>query len=219
MAVIKKIVDTATIQNSRADSYWNENGFDQIYRYFRKGVDIPLKMRQKNNALDIQKYYQLAGFQFGNWTSNEDRYNYLCALYIALYDMNKVLKFHNNNIGFKALSVAFGARGVSSALAHYESYDKVINITRYERNPDNTKVQDFIASGGIGAFAHEYAHFLDYYIGQYYELKAGSIALTDGRSINRSVMHTKGLRGIADEILQLAFWKAPNKESDLITRI
>ena len=38
MAVIKKIVDTATIQNSRADSYWNENGFDQIYRYFRKRI-------------------------------------------------------------------------------------------------------------------------------------------------------------------------------------
>lgn len=137
-----------------------------------------------------------------------------------MYDLNKVLKFNKNNTGFGALSVSFGARGVSSAVAHYESMDMVINITRYERNPRRSKVSDFIASGGIGAFAHEYAHFIDYYIGQYYELKAGSIALTEGRSLNRKVINVKGMRGIVENILQAAFWKVPNsKESDFYKRI
>jgi len=213
-----KIVDTSTIPNSRADIHWYHEGFKSIYKSFRKGVDIPEKLRNVDNAEKVQHTFKFSGFQFGNWLNNNDRYNYLCALYIACYDLNKVLKI-GNNIGLQqTLSVSFGARGSSSAVAHFEASQNVINITRYSEG------DSFINSGGIGAFAHEYGHFLDFYLGRYYAPVAETNSLTGGRSTNRKEMsfnmRKNKLRTYTEQILQIAYWKTPySQESDYMKRI
>lgn len=212
----KKIIDTATIPNSKLDRYWHFEGFTPIYKAFRKGVSMPKRLLNVNNAAKVQEAYHYGGFQFGNWVNNEDRYNYMSALYIASYDLNKIMKI-DNNIGFdKALSVSFGSRGSGTAIAHYEPGTNVINITRYRDG------QSFIGSGGIGAFAHEYGHFLDYYIGRYYDrskywsaMSGGSITQTKRLDENKGKM-----RSIVEDILQLAMWKEPyTKPSEFMNRI
>ena len=105
------------------------------------------------------------------------------ALFVALYDLEKVLKFKNDNIGQKVLSIGYGSRGVKGAYAHYDSYGEYINLSR-ERRADkvgiNDKDQLRELYSGFGSLAHEYGHFLDYYFGN----KAGgrTMAITGGRS-------------------------------------
>lgn len=219
LAVIsrKKITDTAKIPGSRADAYWHYEGFDQLYKKFRSGIKIPDRIRNVDNALQIQRSYQLNGFQFGNWVTNEDRYNYLSALYIALYDLDKVIG-RNMDLGFKGrLSVSFGARGKGRAMAHYEPGTDVINMTRYKDG------QSFVNSGGIGAFAHEYAHFLDFHIGRHYDQSRTIASLSGGLSTNPRELadnRKSPLRSVVEDILQTAYWDEPNKkESEFLRRI
>lgn len=69
-----------------------------------------------------------------------------------MHDLTKILKF--KTIGSNVLAIAIGARGVPKSAAHYEADLNVINLTK--RN-------------GWGAFAHEYGHFLDFFIGGYFK--------------------------------------------------
>jgi hypothetical protein len=213
----KKIIDTATIPNSKADRYWHYEGFTPIYKAFRKGVTMPKDLINVNNAVKVQEAYNYGGFQFGNWLNNEDRYNYMSALYIASYDLNKIMKL-DKNIGFdKALSVSFGSRGAGRAIAHYEPGTNVINITRYKEG------ETFIGSGGIGSFAHEYGHFIDYYIGRYYDRSKYFSAMSGGSitATKRIESNSAGtMRSIVEDIIQLAMWKEPyTKPSEFMNRI
>lgn len=130
------------------------------------------------------------------------------------YDLlNKVVGF-NNYVGLGYLSVSFGARGNGSALAHYEPTTKIINITRY-RDGDQSKVNRFINTGGMGSFAHEYGHFLDYVGGELLEPSINNFSLTGGRSIDKSPLKCyegQNLRIITNEILSKIIWEVPNKK-------
>lgn len=220
--MITKINDTDSIPYSRADRYWSERGFQEIYKKFRSGVDVPAKFKNIDNSEQIKAFFKYKAIQFGNWTTIEDRYNYLCSLFIASYDLNKILQFKDSNIGLGTLGISFGARGVSPALAHYEPRLEVINITRYKAGI-GSKTRSFINSGGIGAFAHEYGHFLDYRLGLMVEQLKGTGALTSGRSVNRrrnDYPASMKMRNIVEDIIELAYWKKPYTEkSDYIQRV
>ena len=142
-----------------------------------------LDFRKENVLNKIINRYKLNNVDFGNWTSQTQRYNFILALFVALYDLEKVLKFKNDNIGQKVLSIGYGSRGVKNAYAHYDSFAKYINLSR-ERRADKTGIQDKELLrelySGFGSLAHEYGHFLDYYFGN----KAGgqTMAITGGRS-------------------------------------
>ena len=141
-----------------------------------------LDFRKENVLNKIINRYKLNNVDFGNWTSQTQRYNFILALFVALYDLEKVLKFKNDNIGQKVLSIGYGSRGVKNAYAHYDSFAKYINLSR-ERRADKTGIQDKELLrelySGFGSLAHEYGHFLDYYFGN----KAGgqTMAITGGR--------------------------------------
>jgi len=224
-----KIVDTLELEGgSRAERWWEDQGFVDLYKYFRKG-SIDNDLRKIEDIRDVSKVFHLKGYQFGNWVTHEDRFNYLAALAVCLFDLNRVLKFKNNNLGLnKTLGVAFGARGVKGALAHYEPASKIINMTRYyEANrfdkPLAKKVR-FVFSGGVGSFAHEYGHFLDYYFGARGEPHASIHALTDGRSTNpaRITYDRKKMpmRYLVEDILEKAYWDASKKgDSNYVKRI
>ncbi|WP_052596045.1 LPD1 domain-containing protein [Aureispira sp. CCB-QB1] len=209
---------------SGLDRFWNRQGFQSFYKSFRKGSDLPKYIKDNPvNVLSVQDRYKLRGIQFGNWLSQEDRFNYTAALYICLYDLNKVLKFKDNNIGLDgALGIAFGARGRSKAPAHFEASTDIINMTRYKGDASVPKRIRFVNSGGVGALAHEYGHFLDYYFGAHYEPYSGIYALTNGRSENKSrIDYPKAnkMRIIIEDILEQAYWAAPGKTSAYYQRI
>lgn len=221
-----KLVSTLEDQSGESglDRFWNVQGFQEFYKGFRKGADLPKYIKDNPIAvLQVQDRYSLRGIQFGNWVTQEDRYNYAAALYICLYDLNKVLKFKENNLGLdKALGLAFGARGRSKALAHFEAATDIINMTRYNSDTSIPKKIRFLQSGGVGALAHEYGHFLDYYFGAHYEPHTRIYALTNGRSTNRARIpypKSQKMRNIVEDILEKAYWAAPGKPSAYYLRI
>lgn len=196
-----KIQDTFNDRSSAADIYWSDLNFRSFYKKFRGGNDVPKNfMSTSNSELKIIDRYHLRGFQFGHWVTNEDRHNYLAAFYICLYDLQKVLRFKNSNLGLDGrLGISIGSRGVPSAKAHYEPLRNVINIARYKRQdvmrrqmgkepsfiiPKSVR---FLQTGGIGSFAHEYGHFLDLNFGAYIEPSKHGLFLTGPmQSVSRS---------------------------------
>ena len=180
----RKILDSNNLSsyNSKAD---RTNKKIDYYLKKLRSPNLPI-----NNFLDFRKdnvlnkvinRYKLNNVDFGNWTSQTQKYNFILALFVALYDLEKVLKFKNDNIGQGVLSIGYGSRGVKGAFAHYDSFEKYINLSR-ERRADKVgiKNKDLLIElySGFGSLAHEYGHFLDYYFGK----KAGGLtmALTGG---------------------------------------
>lgn len=96
------------------------------------------------------KDFNLWGGEFGNYQNN--RQIILDNTYIAFSQLAKVMNVEKEFIsGGGILAIAFGARGASSALAHYEPSQNVINLTK---------------NGGAGSLAHEFGHALDHYLGE-----------------------------------------------------
>lgn len=224
-----KIVDTLKPEGgSRIERWWMYQGFDAIYKEFRKGK-LSDDLKKMKDVRDVSAVFHLKGYQFGNWVTHEDRYNYLAALAVCLYDLNRVLRFKGHNVGLdKHLGIAFGARGKKGALAHYEPWSHIINLTRYKeahyfREPV-TKPMRFVNSGGVGSFAHEYGHFLDYFFGSKIEVSNSIYALTDGnsRSPKRINYDSKKhpMRSIIEDIMEQSYWNAKkNDSSTFIKRI
>ncbi len=90
------------------------------------------------------------GVQFGNWTKGADRQAALNETYDALMDLAKVTGLSPKAISLNGeLGLAFGARGMGGANAHYEPLEVVINLTK---------------TRGAGSLAHEWWHALDNYL-------------------------------------------------------
>ncbi len=142
----------------------------------------------------------------------QDRVNYVAGLGLALFDLYHVLEITPKNLGLgKRISVAFGARGRGSALAHFEPGTFAINLTRYSRpSPVKHRPKGFdrasllTASGGVGCFAHEYGHALDYYAGMFLD-KHSSGAISHGRTLrtkpDKELMKSKSLQGHMERLI------------------
>ncbi len=213
VAKSSKIVDTSTNVSlgSRADAFWKSEGFADYLSYVRPKFSLPKSLQANSSVEIIQNRFSIRDLNFGNWVTNEDRYNYVNSLIVCCYDLNKVVGF-NYNIGFGYLAVAFGARGKGRAAAHYEPWWKIINITRYEDDSSSTKMARFIATGGMGAFAHEYGHYLDYFAGEFLDKSNAYFAVTGGRITTKDRLNVGGeIRKTADDILEAIIWREPNK--------
>ena len=114
--------------------------------------------------------FGLSGGQYGNWMTVSDRRKSLSMAYDALEDLASALGVEPSSIGLSnTLGIAFGARGRGgSALAHYETKYKVINLTR---------------THGAGSLAHEWGHALDNFIYDKIKGGKGSIFATNDRRI------------------------------------
>lgn len=134
---------------------------------------------------DFMKCFGIRGGEFGNWTNDHDRQVDLNMAFDAFCDMADALNISRRDIGLigletGALAIAFGARGRSGALAHYEPEREVINLTKMK---------------GAGSLAHEWGHALDDYIGKMSEIhrfgKLASMTLVDQKIPDcfRSVIH------------------------------
>lgn len=221
-----KLVDVGeTPYPDRSDEYWKERvkmKFDPKKTDLRRGSNVPGAYLYYD-PIFIKEYYDLKSIAFGNWVSQEDRWNYIAALGIGLYDLNQVLGFRPQQISLSGhLSVAFGARGRGSAVAHFELQGFVINITRYSRKDKKNKSDYLTSSAGMGAFAHEYAHALDYYGGTYLRKSKGG-ALSEGRSRrvkpHKKLMAEDNAAGHMERLLNKIIWKNEKTHSNYYKRL
>lgn len=122
----------------------------QLASVKREGPDY---RHEKNmTGSDYLERFGFRGGEFGNWMSENDRQASLDFGYDALMDLSRTLGVNPLDISLNGrLSIAFGARGSGSALAHYESLREVINLTKMR---------------GAGSLAHEWAHALDDALGK-----------------------------------------------------
>lgn len=230
-----KIVDEGEVPYpDRSDAYWQKEGrmkiiFQPYNKAIRSGAEVPKSYFFEDMSF-LEMYYNLKAIEFGNWLSQQDRMNYVAGLGIALFDLHHVLAFTPHQVSFGGkLSVAFGARGRGASLAHFEPENFIINITRYSRpkkgsgtGNSSERVKLLVASGGVGSFAHEYGHALDYYAGKYIKPNRFG-ALSHGRSLrvepNKSLLKEDNAQGYMERLLNKIIWKKPGKHSAYYLRL
>lgn len=227
MEVVNKIQDTFNDRKSIADRSNYITSTNSYYKLFRRKSELPSNLTfNVETPVVIANRYKLRGFQFGNWAETEDRFNYLASFYLCMFDLQKVLRFKKNNLGMNGvLGIALGARGGGAGVAHFEPYNNVINLTRYIREdvlkkrirdsgrvpkPNYPKIARFQYTGGIGAFAHEYGHFLDHIMCQKFEPWESEVYLSGPRgSVSRKrFIYPKKyvLHNIMEDFFKEAFW-------------
>jgi len=200
--------------NSRLESYWKAAGYRDFFNDFRNGKPLPVKFKTTDRLAEIIKLYHLKSVGFGNWVTQEDRFNYIMAMFTSFYDIDKVLQF-KKNIGLNnRVSFSFGARGRGKALAHFEPWTFIINITRYKDNPEFDKKQRFAYSGGAGSVAHEYGHALDFYFGMYKDQSLVYASLSGDTSIKLSLDEPDigPLRRAMADVMDAIIWKEKGRK-------
>ena len=129
------------------------------------------------DLLKLQDKYNLKGFEFGNYTSNDDRHDFAIATKRSLEDLMFVLRTRNIGVD-RLVGIAFGARGMGGRVAaHYEPCFNMINITKPH---------------GAGTLAHEYGHALDFNLGRYIDQNKSYSALSGGSSVARTLESNTG---------------------------
>lgn len=123
----------------------------------REGVDY--RNGQDVTPEDFLNTFGFRGVEFGNWVPQAERQLYLNKTYDAIMDFCNIIGISPKAFSLGGeLALAFGARGKSRALAHYEPLKMVINLTRMK---------------GAGSLAHEWFHAFDNYISK---RKTGNIS-------------------------------------------
>jgi hypothetical protein len=212
-----KIVDIDSRGQSRADTDNNQKLKDNFILNFKplrkpfiniQNVFFKTKKDLLNKPVTVLpdyiiRTYKIGGLEFGNWVTQTKRIDFCMNTIVALYDLQKIMKFNNNNIGMnETLAIAFGSRGARGAYAHYETENSIISLSRDRRvdkiavdlfgnqmYPQATKPNEYAQFlevvrkdySGYGSLAHEYGHFLDYYYAEWHTDQKH--ALSGGREL------------------------------------
>jgi len=182
-SIDKKLTDSnGTVSvGGRADRFWRGKPVKPSSSY---------EMSNTPGVVDqfaIIKKYNLKGFEYGNWVNNNDRNDRLTATAESMADLAKIIG--SKNIGFDGMvGIAFGARGHSGALAHFEPGTFMINLTKEK---------------GFGSLAHEYGHALDYFFGMYIDQNPQYTSLVGGRTtrMNLVIPGAGTLRKMANDVI------------------
>lgn len=149
-----------------AQKYLEENQahLEALLEAKRKMPDVRRKINEERigkvyrpagTVVTPERFMQEFGFrgvQFGNWVEQERRAQELNNAYDALLDMANLLHIPSRAVSLDGqLGLAFGARGIPGAAAHYEHKQVVINLTKTQ---------------GAGSLGHEWWHALDNYFGK-----------------------------------------------------
>ncbi len=235
-----KIVDTGTVpEYSSTDKYWGFQKEPQIIfnpedKRFRQGIELPKNYVSHLKDTDLipeflRQHYAFKGFEFGNWTTQEDRQNYMMGLAISLYDLQHILGFDRHQIGFNGvLSLAFGSRGIPHTSGHFEPQTFVINLTRHSAGSfkyradlqrRNVEYRHALLSRGLQSLAHEYGHALDYYCGTYVEPNSAK-CLTGGMiNWNVNVQTHYHLAGLMKNVMDKICYDAYGHSTEYIMRV
>ena len=178
---------------NKESAWWNYNRPQVIFaadnKKIRQGVALPKEYLKKYSDPDfLKRYYKLRGFEYGRWTTQEDRVNFVSGMGLALYDLSNILGLSRAQMGLDGnLGIAFGSRGSGRANAHFEPFSYVINMKRQSREANDKKrvyrnekgrlsrrnmvdrkrdLSESYLSSGVRSFTHEFGHALDYYAGE-----------------------------------------------------
>ena len=185
-----KIQDVGVDLDGRQEKYWDRNLRPKYERY-RPGFKFKFKEPKQ-----IIKENGFIALEFGHWTNQNERFDFLAAADASFNDMRKVTGI--KLLGMGKIGVAFGARGKGgSALAHFEPWSFMINLTK-------TK--------GMGSFAHEYGHALDYFFGGFIHQDPSSFSLSGGDSAAKKKLNkfpAGTLRDLMDKVLTAIIFEKP----------
>lgn len=170
LAYPRKLQDTSrAIPGGRVDRHWRGKLLQQVFNQARKGSSLPSKFEFWNPEY-LLEYFNARGFEFGNWLNQADRYEYLIGCGVSLYDLAQIVNLDHRQMGLGGhLTFAFGARGKTPAIAHFEPSNWAINLTRYKEETKGLKAYKYLESGGAGSLAHEWMHALDQYLYYYHD--------------------------------------------------
>lgn len=128
--------------NKANDAHGN---FDAIDAYDITDKDIA---RAEVTTENLREKYGFESVQLGNYMDDESSFEHIQQTMGAVKSMSEALGLDLIKIiKSRKLSIAYGARGGTGALAHYEPSKNIINITKKR---------------GDGSFGHEFMHFLDF---------------------------------------------------------
>lgn len=134
---------------------------------------------------EILKSANVKAFEYGHYTTQDERLKFLAASIASFGDMKKLTGF--KTLGFNTFGIAFGARGMGGfAAAHFEPWSYMINLTR---------------RSGYGCFAHEYGHAIDYFFGHYVEPSSKTRSLSGGFSVGLSPLKTPQVPGSLRDLM------------------
>lgn len=169
----RKLYDTERApRRGRVDRAWLGQTFKSVFGGQRSGPRLPAALLAKiDDPTKTLAHFNLRAWEYGNWLEQDDRWQYYTGAIAGFHDLAKAIGFEREQIGLGGLvSVAFGARGRSSAKAHFEPDTYAINLTRYSRDQASEGDLKFLDPGsGYGSLGHEWAHALDYYLGSFRE--------------------------------------------------
>lgn len=228
-----KVVDSGRTTPGNSDKYWKNQGVQMVFKpndaKVRRGKRIDGSYKYTDSNF-LQRYYGLRAFEFGNWLSQQDRINYVAGLGLSLFDLRRILNFPPEKLSLKGkLAIAFGARGRGSALAHFERNTFTINLTRYRRPPREEdrsnrfkRVNLMLSDGGVGAFAHEFGHALDYFGGLYIQ-KGRTASLSGDHSVDPKpetiLLKQKSVRGLMERLMYKIIWESESEFTDYYKRL
>ena len=148
---------------------------------YRNGRDV--------TPQDFLDTFGVRGVEFGNWVPQAERQLYLNKSYDAIMDLCMVVGISPKAFSLGGrLALAFGSRGKSRALAHYEPLKEVINLTRMK---------------GAGSLAHEWFHALDNYLSRQVNGNVGSMTTRDFRTQRSEV--AQEFRNFVHKMGELAY--------------
>ncbi|MEX3917892.1 LPD1 domain-containing protein [Paraburkholderia sp. BR10872] len=141
--------------SARAEAEGDESKVDYLSRPHLDHIQrVGLPDERNGRDISPDDFLTTFGFracEFGNWLPDIERQDVLNRAYDALSTLSRVLGVDRPFLSLGGtLAVAFGARGVGRAAAHYEPTRKVINLTRLN---------------GAGSLAHEWFHAFDDHLG------------------------------------------------------
>lgn len=185
-----------------AEQYLKDNAQELVQREIMMtaalmGSDIGMVGRQGpdyRNGRDVtpQNFLDTFGVravEFGNWVPQAERQLYLNKSYDAIMDLCMVVGISPKAFSLGGrLALAFGSRGKSRALAHYEPLKEVINLTRMK---------------GAGSLAHEWFHALDNYLSRQVNGNVGSMTTRDFRTQRSEV--AQEFRNFVHKMGELAY--------------
>ena len=116
---MQKITDTykTPIRGGRSEKWWLNNP-GQLDK--GKNAKHRTQITSKTPDIDIRKFldeFSLKGVEFGNWLGQGERSDHLLSAGAAINELSKLV---GKNVGFDGnVGIAFGARGVKGAAAHF----------------------------------------------------------------------------------------------------
>lgn len=184
--MLVKITDTGEAPlMGRQEEYWLTHIVPK-YNRLRPGMKHTYKP-----AEEIMVAYGFRAFEYGHWTTQNERFDFLAAGSASYQDLKSVTGI--KSLGHGIIGVAFGARGKGGfAAAHFEPASYMINLTR---------------RAGYTCFAHEYGHAIDYFYGHFAQPDSVKYSLSGGRNIGNSGLSDYrksdpgSLRGLMETVL------------------